>query len=161
MNACFAVRTLIAATVLPAAACSSSSSPEKPAPGPTTFSAAPLSPLDASACKDGSIDIYFNQWEYELNSFSREVLARAQASLAGCRIEHVRIVGLADATGDDQASLEVSRKRTQTIAKALEAGGWSRSEFELIAIGERGAVVDGVETPMRRRANISVKASAP
>ncbi|HEX5008257.1 MAG TPA: OmpA family protein [Hyphomonadaceae bacterium] len=143
------------------AACSSASS-QKTVSGPTSFSAAAISPVDASSCRDGSIDIYFNQWEYELNSFSREVLTKAQASLAGCRIEHVLIIGLADATaGDEQASLEVSQKRAQTIADALEAGGWSRSQFELVAIGGRGAVVDGVNAPMRRRANVSVKVSTP
>jgi len=153
--------TAISAVAL-VAACSSANSLEKSPAGPSSFSAAAISPVDTSACNDGSIDIYFNQWEYELNTFSREVLTKAQASLAGCRIEHVRIIGLADATaGDEQASLEVSQKRAQTIADALEAGGWSRSSFELIAIGGRGAVVDGVDTPMRRRANISVKASAP
>jgi outer membrane protein OmpA-like peptidoglycan-associated protein len=141
------------------AACVSTDRPDEPPP-PIAISAAP-SPADPANCRDGSVDIYFNQWEYELNSFSREVLTRAQGSLAGCRIEHVRIVGLADATGDEQANIEVSEKRTQSIANALEAGGWPRSQFELVAIGERGAVVNGVEAPMRRRANISVKASAP
>lgn len=142
-----------------AAACVSTNRPDEPPP-PIGVSAAP-SPADPANCRDGSIDIYFNQWEYELNSFSREVLTKAQGSLAGCRIQHVRIVGLADATGDEQANIEVSEKRTKSIADALEAGGWSRSQFELIAVGERGAVVNGVEAPMRRRANISVKASAP
>lgn len=150
--------SVIAAAGL-AAACVSTDRPDEPPP-PIGVSAAP-SPADPANCRDGSIDIYFNQWEYELNSFSREVLAKAQGSLAGCEIQHVRIVGLADATGDEQANIEVSQKRTQTIADALEAGGWSRSEFELVAVGERGAVVNGVEAPMRRRANISVKASAP
>ena len=141
------------------AACVSSGKPD--AVPPPVATAAALSPADPAACRDGSIDIYFNQWEYELNSFSREVLTRAQGSLAGCRIEHVRIVGLADATGDEQANIEVSQKRTQSIADALEAGGWSRSQFELVAVGVRGAVLAGIEAPMRRRANISVKASAP
>lgn len=142
-----------------AAACTSTGKPD--AVPPPVASTATLSPADATSCRDGSIDIYFNQWEYELNSFSREVLTKAQGSLAGCKIEHVRIVGLADATGDEQANIEVSEKRTQSIAQALEAGGWSRSHFELVAVGERGAIVNGVEAPMRRRANISVKATAP
>ena len=154
----YSVCTAIAAAAL-IAACTSSGKPD--AVPPPVGSAASLSPADAANCRDGSVDIYFNQWEYELNSFSREVLTRAQGSLAGCRIEHVRIVGLADATGDEQANIEVSEKRTQSIADALEAGGWSRSQFELVAVGERGAIVNGVEAPMRRRANISVKASAP
>jgi outer membrane protein OmpA-like peptidoglycan-associated protein len=151
--------TAIAAAGLSAAACVSPGKPDSAPPLARTTAA--LSPADPANCRDGSIDIYFNQWEYELNSFSREVLTKAQGSLAGCRIEHVRIVGLADATGDEEANIEVSQKRTQSIAEALEAGGWSRSQFELVAVGERGAVVDGVEAPMRRRANISVKASAP
>jgi outer membrane protein OmpA-like peptidoglycan-associated protein len=147
------------ATAASIAACTSTDKPD--AVPPPVGSSATLSPPDAVNCRDGSIDIYFNQWEYELNSFSREVLTKAQGSLAGCKIEHVRIVGLADATGDEQANIEVSEKRTQSIAEALVAGGWSRSQFELVAVGERGAVVNGVEAPMRRRANISVKASAP
>ena len=146
-----------AATLI--ASCTSSEKPD--AAAPPTGSTATASPTGAANCRDGSIDIYFNQWEYELNSFSKEVLTRAQGSLAGCRIEHVRIVGLADATGDEQANIEVSEKRTRSIADALEAGGWPRSQFELVAVGERGAVVNGIEAPMRRRANISVKASAP
>ena len=149
----------IAVLALAAGCAAPADKPDAP-PLPIASTAA-LSPTDTVNCRDGSIDIYFNQWEYELNSFSREVLTKAQASLAGCRIEHVRIVGLADATGDEEANIEVSQKRTQTIAKALEAGGWSRAQFELVAVGERGAVVNGVEAPMRRRANISVKASAP
>ena len=153
------IRTAIAVALMPAAGCVSSDRPD--ATPPPIGAAATISPADPGSCRDGSIDIYFNQWEYELNSFSREVLTRAQGSLAGCRIEHVRIVGLADATGDEQANIEVSEKRTRSIADALEAGGWSRSQFELIAVGERGAIVNGVEAPMRRRANISVKASAP
>lgn len=158
MKPCPLCSAIAAAALITACA----SSPEKPdAVPPPVGSTATLSPADAANCRDGSIDIYFNQWEYELNSFSREVLTRAQGSLAGCKIEHVRIVGLADATGDEQANIEVSEKRTKSIADALEAGGWSRSQFELIAVGERGAIVNGVEAPMRRRANISVKASAP
>jgi peptidoglycan-associated lipoprotein len=155
----YLVCTAISAAALVAACASSDKKPD--AVPPPVGAAAALSPADPASCRDGSIDIYFNQWEYELNSFSREVLTKAQASLAGCKIEHVRIVGLADATGDEEANIEVSQKRIQTIAQALEAGGWSRSEFELVAVGERGAVANGVEAPMRRRANISVKASAP
>jgi outer membrane protein OmpA-like peptidoglycan-associated protein len=150
-------RTVIAATALSAAACVS-----KPETGAASDTAtAPLVPDDPSNCRSGSIDVYFNQWEYELNSFSRDVIARGQQLLAGCRIDHVRIVGLADATGDEQANLEVSEKRVKSIAAALEAGGWPSSGFELVALGERGAVVNGVEAPMRRRANISVQASPP
>jgi outer membrane protein OmpA-like peptidoglycan-associated protein len=150
--------TAIASALI--SACASPAGRPDATPPPAGL-AANLSPGNAQNCRDGSIDIYFNQWEYELNSFSKEVLTRAQGSLAGCRIEHVRIVGLADATGDEQANIEVSEKRTRSIADALEAGGWPRSQFELVAVGERGAVVNGIEAPMRRRANISVKASAP
>jgi peptidoglycan-associated lipoprotein len=158
MKLSYPLLSAIAAAGL-SAACVSTDRPDEPPP-PVGLAAAP-SLADPANCRDGSIDIYFNQWEYELNSFSREVLTKAQGSLAGCRIEHVRIVGLADATGDERANIEVSVKRTRSIADALEAGGWPRSQFELVAVGERGAVVNGVEAPMRRRANISVKASAP
>jgi outer membrane protein OmpA-like peptidoglycan-associated protein len=46
--------------------------------------------------------------------------------------------------------------RAQAIADALEAGGWPSDHFELAALGEAGATVDGVARPMRRRARVIV-----
>jgi peptidoglycan-associated lipoprotein len=123
--------------------------------------AAPSAAVDPANCISGNFDIYFTEWEYKLNDISRKMIATAQDKLKGCVIEHVRIVGMADATGNSADNLKVSTQRTQEIADALAAGGWPRSTFELLAAGESGAVVNGVDAPMRRRANIAVKSRAP
>jgi len=75
----------------------------------------------------------------------------------------VRIVGLAGARGDETDNMNVSMARAEAIAAALEAGGWPADNFELVAMGEANATVDGVARPMRRRAHIIVQAapSAP
>jgi OOP family OmpA-OmpF porin len=73
----------------------------------------------------------------------------------------VRIVGLADAVGDKASNQKVSQERANTIAAALEAGGWPRAEFEVLVYGEKGAMKHGVEKPMRRRASVTVEAGAP
>jgi len=130
-------------------------------PPATETAAAPAGPADPADCVSGNIDIYFNQWEYKLTPESRQVIAAAQNKLKGCVIEQVRIVGMADATGDSADNLKVSTQRAQEIADALAAGGWPRSKFELLAAGESGATVDGVNAPMRRRANVSVVSRAP
>lgn len=148
----FALVVPLAGLVLLAGACESTA--------PKKVAAAPA-PLDPAACVTGSIDIYFNQWESELNDFSRDVIATAQHKMQGCVIEHVRIVGMADATGSDAANMEVSAKRAEAIADALAAGGWPRNRFDVRAAGEEGALVNGVNAPMRRRANVSVESRAP
>jgi outer membrane protein OmpA-like peptidoglycan-associated protein len=83
-----------------------------------------------------------------------------QRDLEGCAIQHVRIVGLAGARGDETDNLNVSMARAEAIAAALEQGGWPADHFELIALGEHDATTaEGVGRPMRRRAHISVRAA--
>jgi peptidoglycan-associated lipoprotein len=114
-----------------------------------------------AGCHNRSVDVYFEEWNSELNTHSRALLRTLQESLRPCHINGVRIVGMADAVGDSEANIEVSRKRSELIARFLQDGGWRRSKFDVVAIGERGAVVNGSEKLMRRRATVSVSASAP
>src|SRR5262245_33828508 len=93
------IRALPAALALLSAACSTAPEPAAPA-------------AEASAegphCPSGSFDVYFSEWEADLNDASRALLASAQEKLAGCVIEHVSIVGMADASGDYNSNLEIS-----------------------------------------------------
>jgi len=114
---------------------------------------------DAASCDARSASIYYDEWEYELSAESHTVLKAFQNSYKGCNLAKVRIVGMADSVGDEEENLKVSQQRAEVIANELAAGGWDRSRFDIIAIGKRGAEVDGVKKTMRRRAVISVEAS--
>lgn len=109
-------------------------------------------------CADTEFNVYFEEWQSELTQDARNTIALVQRDLTGCAIEHVRIIGLAGARGDATDNLEVSMARAQAIANALKQGGWSDEHFELAALGEAGATVDGVDRPMRRRARVIVDA---
>jgi len=112
-----------------------------------------------AACEDKQFEVYFDEWQSELTQDARDAIALMQRDLDGCSIDHVRIVGLAGARGDEIDNLNVSMARAEAIADVLEEGGWPAQRFEIIAVGELGATVDGVALPMRRRAQISVEAS--
>jgi outer membrane protein OmpA-like peptidoglycan-associated protein len=116
----------------------------------------------AQRCEDKEFSVYFDEWQSELTSDARDAIAMVQHQLAGCAIEHVRIVGLAGARGNEADNLDVSMARAQAIAAALEQGGWPADNFELIALGEQNAATaEGVARPMRRRAHIIVQAAPP
>lgn len=120
-------------------------------------------PFDPAACYEREFSVYFDGLDTRLSREARDVIDAAGHSVHGCRIEHVRIVGLADATGGDEVSEEVSIERARTIADYLSRTvGWPRDKFELAATGDRGAVTDeGLNRPMRRRGRVVVTAVAP
>jgi outer membrane protein OmpA-like peptidoglycan-associated protein len=149
----FMVRTLPAAMIACAGAVLAGCST---APAPAAAATA-----DASFCTSGSFDIYFSEWDASLSPASREMLAAAQKKYDGCVIEHVRIVGMADASGDYNSNLEISDRRAWAVADALNRGGWPSSTFDVRSAGEQGATVEGVEQPMRRLARVTVAARAP
>lgn len=118
--------------------------------------------FNPAVCRERQADVYFGSWEANVDAEAQEAIRVAQAALAGCKIDHVRIVGMAGAPGDAAANDAISRQRADNVATALEAGGWPRSAFEIVAIGEQGATTeDGLDRPMRRRVRVTVQSSAP
>jgi peptidoglycan-associated lipoprotein len=119
--------------------------------------------FDPSACYERSFEIYFESQEDQLNAPAREAIDTVQRQLRGCRIDSVRVVGLAGAAGGSQENFDLSARRALYIAQYMEREpGWSRDNFQTLAAGEAGAVTaDGAVQPMRRVARISVNASAP
>lgn len=126
----------------------------------TTKVAAPVSTL--TNCGPQKLVFYFGSWETALNEIAQKEIAMVQSKLAGCAIDSVKIVGMAGAPGDVEANMDVSRKRADTVADALAAGGWPRDRFAIEVRGEDGATTsDGLDKPMRRRAEVTIAASAP
>ncbi len=114
-----------------------------------------------TACPARQMVFYFGSWETDLNALAMQEINAIQTALKECAIEHVHIVGMAGAPGDVAANVEASKKRAENVAAALEQAGWPRSAFVLDPKGEDGATTsDGLETPMRRRVEVSVNAPA-
>lgn len=119
--------------------------------------------FDPSACYERSFEIYFERFEDQLNAPAREAIDTVQRQLRGCRIDSVRVLGLAGAAGQAGENFDLSARRALYIAEYMEREpGWSRDNFQTLAAGEAGAVAEnGAVEPMRRVARISVRASDP
>lgn len=110
-----------------------------------------------SPCESQTVSIYFEPNEAELTPEGRQVLAQAAQTARGCRVDRVSVLGLADATGDPNANLELSRRRAQSVAAALAALQLPAADYGVTAAGDTGALTaDGRAAPLRRRAEIQL-----
>ncbi|MBU1377027.1 MAG: OmpA family protein [Alphaproteobacteria bacterium] len=115
-----------------------------------------------TTCQDVTIPIYFEPDQAGLTPEGRRVISSQAAQAKRCRIDAVRVVGLADAAGDPAANLELSKARAASVADALEKAGLPAAEFDVVAVGQAGSVAaDGAVRPVRRRADITLKLANP
>lgn len=113
-------------------------------------------------CQDVTIAIYFEPDAAQLTPEGRRVIASQAAQARRCRIESVRVLGLADAAGDPAANLELSKARAASVTDALMRAGLPGAEFDLSAVGQAGSLTsDGRIQPVRRRADITLKLAKP
>ena len=129
----------------------------------STMTKTPASVVRAPVvCQDISIPIYFEPDQAGLTPEGRRVLNSQAAQAKRCRVDAVRVVGLADAAGDPGANLELSKARAAAVTDALMKAGLPAAEFDLSAVGQAGSVTaDGKIRPVRRRADITLKLSPP
>jgi outer membrane protein OmpA-like peptidoglycan-associated protein len=115
-----------------------------------------------ATCQDVSIPIYFERDTAQLTSEGRRVIAAEAAQAKRCKVEGVRVVGLADAAGDPAANLELSKARAASVTDALMKAGLPPAEFDLTGAGQAGSVTaDGKIQPVRRRAEVTLKLAKP
>lgn len=108
-----------------------------------------------SPCENQTVQIYFEEGQSEVTPESRQVIAQAAQVARGCRVDRVTVMGLADAAGDPNANMELSRRRAESVTAALTAAQLPAAQYEVTAVGQTGAVgTAGRATPMRRRADI-------
>lgn len=117
---------------------------------------------ETATCDDITVQVYFDPDSAELTREGDAVLAAAAGQAKACKIDRVRVLGLADAVGAPQANMELSKKRSAAVTRALIANGLPNAEFDLAAAGQAGAVTkDGEDRPVRRRADVTIELSAP
>lgn len=114
---------------------------------------------EPQVCVATTLPVYFSEGEAGLTDPARELIRTTAESLRSCNIQRVRVVGLASATGGIAANLTLSEQRAMTVAEALAAAGLPTPAFELQAVGEGGAVQDGVTEPVRRRVEVVIEAT--
>ena len=106
-------------------------------------------------CSDFSATLYF---EADSAALTREARALVEAALRrarGCRVTGVSVLGLADAQGDPNANLALSRRRADAVAQFLARHGVTNVEFRVAAAGAAGAETrSGEARPLRRRADV-------
>ena len=115
---------------------------------------------EPDACAPTRFEVYFRDSEAALTDAARQAIALTATQLQGCEIRKVNVIGLTDARGAPNANLDLSERRAQAVAEALEAAGWPSPVFSLIVAGESGSVTaSGASEPMRRRTEVLVDAA--
>ena len=110
-------------------------------------------------CEDMTLPVYFEPNDAEITLDGRRAIVAGAAQAKGCKVDEVRVLGLADAAGDPAANLELSKKRAASVAAAIRKAGLPDAEFEMSAAGQAGSVTAGGQAPVRRRADVTIKLS--
>ena len=112
-------------------------------------------------CQDLTVQIYFEPGSADVTREGRAVLRAAAGQTKGCKVNGVSVIGLADAQGSPDANLGLSKKRVGAVTQVLSAMGLPAAEFDLQAVGQAGSATRGAATPLRRRADVTLRLSNP
>ena len=112
-----------------------------------------------AACAAKRFEVYFDQDQARLTNAAREAISLTATQLQGCDVTRVQVLGLADArSGTAAANQSLSERRARSVAEALAGVGLPAPAFEVAAAGAEGAVVNGVNDPLRRRTEVLIEA---
>ena len=112
-------------------------------------------------CQDINIPIYFSPDGARITPDGQRLITAEARRARQCTVDSVRVLGLADAAGEPEANLELSRRRAASVAEAIAKAGLPAAEFEVAAAGEAGAITTQGKAPVRRRADVTLKLSKP
>lgn len=107
-------------------------------------------------CRDMTVSIYFRRDSAAITREARAVLRGAGQLARGCVLGQVDVTGLADSIGDADVNLALSRRRAEAVRGAVERMGFTTVNFNVGAVGERGATTaSGDNRPLRRQAEVT------
>lgn len=113
-------------------------------------------------CADFTISIYFEAKSAKIGHDAGALIDAAMKRTRGCSVTGVSVLGLADAAGNPDANLILSKRRADAVMKAFARRGLTTVEFRLSAVGEAGAETkSGLAKPLRRRADVEFHVSGP
>ena len=106
-------------------------------------------------CKDSSFPIYFDKGSDQLTADARQLVNAMGSRMKACKVKGAEVVGLADAGGPAERSVELSRRRADSVAKALAEAGLPAPKMDIEASGASGALTPaGRPEPLRRRTEV-------
>jgi len=106
-------------------------------------------------CADFTVSIYFVSDSAVITHEADALITSAAARARRCTASAVEVIGLADAPGDPQANLELSKKRADAVTGELAARGFKGAPIRVAAAGDAGAqTVAGQDKPLRRRVDV-------
>ena len=107
-------------------------------------------------CKDTSFPIYFDNGSDQLSADARQLIQTIGGRVKSCSVRSAEVVGLADAGGGaDRGNADLSRRRADSVARALASAGLPIPKTEVTAEGASGAVTPrGNVEPLRRRTEV-------
>jgi peptidoglycan-associated lipoprotein len=109
------------------------------------------------ACVDFTISIYFESQSARITPQAEQLIAAAARRARGCDVTGVNVVGLADAPGDPNGNLILSKERAGAVTRALLRRGFTQVAFQVAAAGAVGAETPaGQARPLRRRADVQI-----
>ncbi|MNS66972.1 Outer membrane protein A precursor [compost metagenome] len=112
-----------------------------------------------AACGAKRFEVYFDNDQAGLTAAARQAISLTATQLQGCDIAKVQVLGLADArSGTAAVNQSLSERRARSVAEALVSAGLPAPAFEVAAAGAEGAVVNGVNDPLRRRTEVLIEA---
>ncbi|MGH6998235.1 MAG: OmpA family protein, partial [Phenylobacterium sp.] len=112
-----------------------------------------------AACAAKRFEVYFDQDQARLTMAARQAISLTATQLQGYDVTRIQVLGLADArTGTAAENQTLSEQRARSVAEALAGVGLPAPAFEVAAAGAEGAVVHGVNDPLRRRTEVLIEA---
>ncbi|MDX2073685.1 MAG: OmpA family protein [Alphaproteobacteria bacterium] len=118
-------------------------------------------PMASADGVDTSSYIVFFEWNRAaLSKSGLKVVAAVVDELSGQEGYEIILNGHTDTTGLERFNLTLSKKRAETVARALEKGGIDPDAIKIFAFGEsdpRVPTADNVNEPQNRRVEIFIE----
>jgi outer membrane protein OmpA-like peptidoglycan-associated protein len=97
--------------------------------------------------------IFFTEWSAAIDHPAQEVIAHAAEAAKAHPRQTIRVTGLADTTGSQQANILLSELRAQRVADELQADGIAAQRIKPIGRGSVRFAYNGAES---RRVEIAI-----
>ena len=108
--------------------------------------------------------VFFGLSQAALTDQDRQVIAQAAQDYRQGGTPQITVTGHTDTSGSAAYNLELSKRRAESVAQALESEGVPATSITTVGRGEEGLLVptaDGVREPLNRRVEIVVPQAPP
>ena len=110
-----------------------------------------------SPCHNTTVTLYFETASDTVTDVGQQIVGITAKRLKSCPVKDLKLLGLADSSGQAAANLDLSKRRAQNVLDAFVKAGLAVPHFTLVAAGDKGAVApSGAVEPLRRQVDVTV-----